>query len=386
MTYILPTNCLHKIKSFIDFLVDLFQETMEETGSESASGDHEKSSKRRRRYNQKRRTVVNPDENFHFYWLMVLTICVLYNLWTLIVRQSFPELQVCGPNNDYYWIHLMNHKGRTLEKLKWSNFGQPPRNWWFQLELFHFCSNFIWNSIWRQSWHSNGKKSPMHEFSISTVSVSLIFTSFHIINLSRNVFTEYWFTSNDELLTQNTINDFHNSGNSDKCEIRSTRQKVQSIWNRMTFDIYKSDSSTLLNMLKMYCDWRVLFLSDVIDELFLAFWRHCVLFSLLIFLSGAGGAFLVRLRQPHWCDIYMRYHCTATNWISGTRSYGKYFPKRFRSLFFSRNNALWTWPTRTHAPTCTSTIADVWLNLFNRPIFSYILPLSTRAVMCWKLI
>lgn len=70
------------------------QETMEETGSESASGDHEKTSKRRRRYNQKRRTVVNPDENFYFYWLMVLTVCILYNLWTLIVRQSFPELQV----------------------------------------------------------------------------------------------------------------------------------------------------------------------------------------------------------------------------------------------------------------------------------------------------
>lgn len=45
------------------------------------------------RYNQKRRTVVNPDENFYFYWLMASTICVLYNLWTLIVRQSFPELQ-----------------------------------------------------------------------------------------------------------------------------------------------------------------------------------------------------------------------------------------------------------------------------------------------------
>lgn len=67
---------------------------MEETGSESASGDHDKSSKRRRRYLQKRRTVVNPDENFYFHWLMVLTICILYNLWTLIVRQSFPELQV----------------------------------------------------------------------------------------------------------------------------------------------------------------------------------------------------------------------------------------------------------------------------------------------------
>lgn len=70
---------------------------MEETGSESASGDHEKSSKRRRRYNQKRRSVVNPDENFYFYWLMVSTVCILYNLWTLIVRQSFPELQVRFP-------------------------------------------------------------------------------------------------------------------------------------------------------------------------------------------------------------------------------------------------------------------------------------------------
>lgn len=70
------------------------QETMEETGSESASGDQERGRKRRSRYNQKRRTVVNPDENFYFYWLMVLTVCILYNLWTLIVRQSFPELQV----------------------------------------------------------------------------------------------------------------------------------------------------------------------------------------------------------------------------------------------------------------------------------------------------
>lgn len=40
------------------------------------------------------RSVVNPDGNFYFYWLMILTFCVLYNLWTLIVRESFPELQV----------------------------------------------------------------------------------------------------------------------------------------------------------------------------------------------------------------------------------------------------------------------------------------------------
>lgn len=41
-----------------------------------------------------RSTVINPDENFYFWWLTVITGCVLYNCWTLIVRQAFPELQV----------------------------------------------------------------------------------------------------------------------------------------------------------------------------------------------------------------------------------------------------------------------------------------------------
>lgn len=68
------------------------KETVEDTGSEGP--DIEKSTRRRRRYTKPLWSVVNPDENFYFYWLMVLTICVLYNLWTLIVRQSFPELQV----------------------------------------------------------------------------------------------------------------------------------------------------------------------------------------------------------------------------------------------------------------------------------------------------
>lgn len=86
------------------------QETVEDTGSESASGDVDKTVKRRRRYLQKRRSVVNPDENFYFYWLMMLTICVLYNLWTLIVRQSFPELQVS------YSAHLSN-KGHRRDAL-----------------------------------------------------------------------------------------------------------------------------------------------------------------------------------------------------------------------------------------------------------------------------
>ncbi|XP_043267076.1 uncharacterized protein Cngl isoform X2 [Venturia canescens] len=43
------------------------------------------------------KTVINPDENFYYYWLMILSSCVLYNLWTLIVRQSFPELQAVSP-------------------------------------------------------------------------------------------------------------------------------------------------------------------------------------------------------------------------------------------------------------------------------------------------
>ncbi|KAM8719147.1 hypothetical protein ACLKA7_011799 [Drosophila subpalustris] len=89
------------LKRFSTRQIPETQETVEDTGSESASGDVDKTVKRRRRYLQKRRSVVNPDENFYFYWLMMLTICVLYNLWTLIVRQSFPELQQSVPT---FWL------------------------------------------------------------------------------------------------------------------------------------------------------------------------------------------------------------------------------------------------------------------------------------------
>ncbi|KAJ8958005.1 hypothetical protein NQ318_002007 [Aromia moschata] len=70
------------------------QETVEDTGSEGGTaGDNQSAPRRRRRQRKQPKTVVNPDSNFYFYWLLVLTICILYNLWTLIVRQSFPELQ-----------------------------------------------------------------------------------------------------------------------------------------------------------------------------------------------------------------------------------------------------------------------------------------------------
>ncbi|XP_036232536.2 uncharacterized protein Cngl isoform X2 [Bactrocera oleae] len=85
------------LKRFSTRQIPETQETVEDTGSESAFGESNKSTKRRRRFLQKRRSVVNPDENFYFYWLMILTVSVLYNLWTLIVRQSFPELQQAVP-------------------------------------------------------------------------------------------------------------------------------------------------------------------------------------------------------------------------------------------------------------------------------------------------
>ncbi|XP_054087020.1 uncharacterized protein LOC105215046 isoform X2 [Zeugodacus cucurbitae] len=85
------------LKRFSTRQIPETQETVEDTGSESAFGESNKSTKRRRRFLQKRRSVVNPDENFYFYWLMILTVSVLYNLWALIVRQSFPELQQAVP-------------------------------------------------------------------------------------------------------------------------------------------------------------------------------------------------------------------------------------------------------------------------------------------------
>ncbi|XP_052751875.1 uncharacterized protein LOC113515231 [Galleria mellonella] len=77
------------------------QETVEDTGSEGATGEHRTANRQRRRKVRAPRTVVNPDENFYFYWLWLITLCVLYNFWTLIVRQSFPELQIMC---HYFWL------------------------------------------------------------------------------------------------------------------------------------------------------------------------------------------------------------------------------------------------------------------------------------------
>ncbi|KAK4878027.1 hypothetical protein RN001_010533 [Aquatica leii] len=82
------------LKRFSTRQIPETQETVEDTGSEGGNADGTKSApRRRRRIKKKPLTVVNPDENFYFYWLMVVTVCLLYNMWALIVRQSFPEFQ-----------------------------------------------------------------------------------------------------------------------------------------------------------------------------------------------------------------------------------------------------------------------------------------------------
>ncbi|XP_025420097.1 uncharacterized protein LOC112690326 isoform X4 [Sipha flava] len=88
------------IKRFSTRQVAEKQETLD-TGDDgecsSGSQDNIEYMRRKRRLRRKQNklpwSVVNPDENFYFNWLMVLTGCTLYNLWTAIVRQSLPELQ-----------------------------------------------------------------------------------------------------------------------------------------------------------------------------------------------------------------------------------------------------------------------------------------------------
>ena len=47
------------------------------------------------------RFIINPDENFMFFWLGVLTLSVMYNLWTCIAREAFPQI-VDG--YEFIWI------------------------------------------------------------------------------------------------------------------------------------------------------------------------------------------------------------------------------------------------------------------------------------------
>ncbi|XP_042235860.1 uncharacterized protein LOC121875372 isoform X2 [Homarus americanus] len=82
------------IKRFSTRQIAEIQDTVDQTDEEDISKNSTGSPKiRKKRKKRQPRTVINPYGNVYFYWLCVLTICVLYNLWTPIVRQAFPELQ-----------------------------------------------------------------------------------------------------------------------------------------------------------------------------------------------------------------------------------------------------------------------------------------------------
>ncbi|XP_047489239.1 uncharacterized protein LOC125039406 isoform X4 [Penaeus chinensis] len=82
------------IKRFSTRQIAELQDTVDQTDEEDVSKNSTGSPKVRKKKRQRQpRTVINPYGNVFFYWLCSLTICVLYNLWTPIVRQAFPDLQ-----------------------------------------------------------------------------------------------------------------------------------------------------------------------------------------------------------------------------------------------------------------------------------------------------
>ncbi|XP_050726592.1 cyclic nucleotide-gated cation channel alpha-3-like, partial [Eriocheir sinensis] len=82
------------IKRFSTRQIAEIQDTVDQTDEEDISKTSTGSPKvRKKKKKRQPRTVINPYGNVYFYWLCSLTICVLYNLWTPIVRQAFPELQ-----------------------------------------------------------------------------------------------------------------------------------------------------------------------------------------------------------------------------------------------------------------------------------------------------
>ncbi|XP_044583582.1 uncharacterized protein LOC123264374 isoform X1 [Cotesia glomerata] len=85
------------LKRFSTRQIPESQETLDAGENEDPLNKDATRGKRPRKPQRPPRSVVNPDENFYYYWLMLLSICVLYNLWTLIVRQSLPELQALSP-------------------------------------------------------------------------------------------------------------------------------------------------------------------------------------------------------------------------------------------------------------------------------------------------
>lgn len=58
--------------------------------NEAVTQEMEKEVEQKRLY----RYVISPEGTFMMYWLLILTLAVLYNLWTCIAREAFREIQL----------------------------------------------------------------------------------------------------------------------------------------------------------------------------------------------------------------------------------------------------------------------------------------------------
>lgn len=134
----------------------------------------------------------------------------------------------------------------------------------------------------------------------------------------------------------------------------------------------------------------------VIDELILQlfFWKtlhenSLSILSLCFRFVGADTEFLVRLWLFHRYDIHIGYPCTATYWLSGTRSCGKYF------LMYS--NYLFIWIFMFKEKQCTPDMVK-WIDAavsvvyfwnfvqpsFNLFFFLFLYFFGIRKLINWK--
>ena len=69
-------------------------EDMDDCDQDSVKGSELDVRKKKKKKSLSTRLTMNPDQNIFFYWLLSVTICWLYNVWTSIVRQALPELDL----------------------------------------------------------------------------------------------------------------------------------------------------------------------------------------------------------------------------------------------------------------------------------------------------
>lgn len=115
---------------------------------------------------------------------------------------------------------------------------------------------------------------------------------------------------------------------------------------RVTFEIHYS----FYKYVHDNCRWIINRCLLYFDEL----QHNYVMFHLFVN-TGADTEFLVQLWLHQWYNIRIGYRCTTSNWLSGTRSYGKYFRNLNQNYLEFNWKCPWT-ESRANA----SSNADFW--------------------------